>query len=149
MPTLSSWLYAGAVIGGIGAGAVYGTCVGNALKWFPDRRGLAAGLTAMGFGAGSALTLVPIAEAIELRGYAATFLLFGVIQGLAVFLLGWLLRAPPGNHEVAFRAPEGLSLRQYQPWQMAATPVFWVMFDVVMMAAGGLMAHRAIGAYLA
>ena len=64
-------LYLAAAIGGIGAGAVYGTCVGNALKWFPDRRGLAAGLTAAGFGAGSALTVVPIADMIKsqrLRG---------------------------------------------------------------------------------
>ncbi len=140
-------LYAGAVIGGVGAGAVYGTCVGNALKWFPDRRGLAAGLTAMGFGAGSALTLVPIAQAIELRGYAATFLLFGVIQGLAVFLLGWLLRAPPADHETALAcAPDDPPLRHYKPWQMAATPVFWVMYAMfVMMAAGGLMATAQLG----
>ena len=48
------------IVGGIGAGAVYGTCVGNALKWFPDKRGLAAGITAAGFGAGSALTVAPI-----------------------------------------------------------------------------------------
>lgn len=70
-------LYVAAAIGGIGAGAVYGTCVGNALKWFPDRRGLAAGITAAGFGAGSALTVVPIATMIETSGYEATFMAFG------------------------------------------------------------------------
>src|SRR5260370_36516122 len=57
-------LYAAAVLGGIGAGAVYGTCVGNALKWVRDRRGLAAGATAAGFGAGAAITVVPIAAMI-------------------------------------------------------------------------------------
>src|ERR1044071_5888414 len=57
-------LYLGAVVGGIGAGGVYGACVGNALKWFPDKRGLAAGLTAMGFGAGLALRGYPIANRI-------------------------------------------------------------------------------------
>ena len=58
-------LYLGAAIGGIGAGVIYGGSVGNALKWFPDRRGLAAGLTAAGFGAGSALTVIPIANMIR------------------------------------------------------------------------------------
>jgi len=57
-------LYIAAAIGGIGAGAVYGTSTGNALKWFPDRRGLCAGLTAAGFGAGSALTIIPIQKVI-------------------------------------------------------------------------------------
>ena len=67
-------LYAGAIVGGIGAGAVYGTCVGNALKWFPDRRGLAAGATAAGFGAGAAITVVPIANMIASSGYQSAFL---------------------------------------------------------------------------
>src|SRR4051795_1735549 len=67
-------LYVAAAVGGLGAGAVYGTCVGNALKWFPDRAGLAAGLTAAGFGAGSALTVVPISAMIKSRGYEAAFL---------------------------------------------------------------------------
>ena len=53
-------LYFAAALSGVGAGAVYGTCVGNALKWFADRRGLAAGLTAAGFGAGAAATVYPI-----------------------------------------------------------------------------------------
>ena len=67
-------LYVGAAIGGIGAGVIYGGSVGNALKWFPDRRGLAAGLTAAGFGAGSALTIIPIANMIQSSGYQSTFL---------------------------------------------------------------------------
>src|SRR5688572_22767609 len=93
-------LYASAVVAGIGAGAVYGTCVGNALKWFPDRRGLAAGLTAMGFGAGSAFTVLPIAAMIKADGYEATFFRFGIAQGAVVFLLGWFLRAPASNDQV-------------------------------------------------
>src|SRR5882672_1380553 len=88
-------LYIAAAIGGIGAGAVYGTCVGNSLKWFPDRRGLAAGLTAAGFGAGSALTVVPISSFIKSNGYEAAFLYFGIGQGVIVFLISLaLVRAP-------------------------------------------------------
>ena len=77
-------LYIAAAIGGIGAGAVYGTCIGNALKWFPDRRGLCAGLTAAGFGAGSALTIIPIQQMIASSGYEAAFLWFGLGQGIVV-----------------------------------------------------------------
>src|SRR5271155_5544266 len=70
-------LYAAAAVGGIGAGAVYGACIGNALKWFSDLRGLAAGLTAAGFGAGSALTVLPIQSMIAAHGFEAAFLFFG------------------------------------------------------------------------
>ena len=37
-------LYLGAVIAGLGVGPIFGATVGNALRWFPDRRGLATGL---------------------------------------------------------------------------------------------------------
>src|ERR1700731_3479996 len=87
-------LYIAAAIGGLGAGAVHGTSIGNALKWFPDRRGLAAGLTAAGFGAGSALTIIPIQGMIQSSGYQATFLWFGVRQGVVVVVLSLLLSAP-------------------------------------------------------
>src|SRR6478735_11009563 len=89
-----SLLYVGAAIGGIGAGVIYGGSVGNALKWFPDRRGLAAGLTAAGFGAGSALTVIPIANMIQSSGYESAFLWFGLGQGIVVVVVSLLLRAP-------------------------------------------------------
>ena len=138
-------LYTAAAIGGMGAGAVYGTCVGNALKWFPDRRGLAAGLTAMGFGAGSALTLIPIANMIQSRGYEQTFLYFGLGQGIVVVLLSLFLASPPPGYKERVMAnipPSVQSTRhQYTPRQMLVTPVFYLMYLMfVLMAAGGLMA---------
>jgi OFA family oxalate/formate antiporter-like MFS transporter len=150
-------LYASAIVGGVGAGAVYGTCVGNALKWFPDRRGLAAGLTAAGFGAGSALTVIPIAAMIKARGYETTFLVFGLLQGAAVVLFSLGLRAPaegtPGltagrPYRKSAQEPAVVSHvgRQYSPIQMARTLPFWVLYAMfVMMASGGLMATAQLG----
>jgi OFA family oxalate/formate antiporter-like MFS transporter len=138
-------LYIAAAIGGVGAGALYGTCVGNALKWFPDRRGLASGLTAMGFGAGSALTIIPISSMIQADGYEATFLFFGLMQGIVVFVLGWFLIAPGAGFKPA-AASKAVSdaatpAREYTQLDMIRTPVFWVMYVMfVLMATGGLMA---------
>ncbi len=136
-------LYISAAIGGTGAGAVYGTCVGNALKWFPDRRGLAAGVTAMGFGAGSALTVIPIATMIKAQGYEATFFNFGIVQGAVVFVLALFLAQPGPGFAVPTPKQKArwASRRDYTPREMVTTPVFWVMYAMfVMMAAGGLMA---------
>src|SRR5881296_1774719 len=115
-------LYTGGVVGGVGAGIVYGTSVGNALKWFPDRRGLAAGLTAAAFGAGSALTIVPIATMISNRGYEAAFLFFGMGQGLVVILCALFLRAPRKG-EVPVAGPRTLqqSSRDFAPLEMLKT----------------------------
>ncbi|MCA6111996.1 oxalate/formate MFS antiporter [Bradyrhizobium cenepequi] len=139
-------LYTAAVIGGMGAGAVYGTCVGNALKWFPDRRGLAAGATAAGFGAGAAITVVPIASMIAASGYQTAFFDFGVGQGLIVFVLAFFIRPP----SVAVPASKKqLNLPQtridFTPPQVLRSPIFWVMYLVfVMVAAGGLMTAAQI-----
>jgi OFA family oxalate/formate antiporter-like MFS transporter len=133
-------LYVAAAVGGVGAGAVYGTCVGNALKWFPDRRGLAAGLTAAGFGAGSALTIIPIQGMIQSSGYEPTFLWFGIGQGVVVVLLSLLLRAPqPGEAPASTRLRQ--SARDYTPIEVSGSPIFWVLYVMfVLVGAGGLMA---------
>jgi OFA family oxalate/formate antiporter-like MFS transporter len=135
-------LYFAAALGGIGAGGVYGTCIGNALRWFPGRRGLAAGLTAAGFGAGSALTIVPIANMIKVSGYQHTFLTFGLVQGIVVVVLGFLILVPPASLMMApSKLAPGASRLQARPVEMVKTPVFWVMYAMfVMMATGGLMA---------
>lgn len=138
-------LYAAAAVGGIGAGAVYGTCVGNALKWFPDRRGLAAGLTAAGFGMGSALTIIPIQAIITTNGYEAAFLYFGIGQGVIVFLVSFGLLAPKKS-DVPQVAALMQTKRDYTWKEMLKTPVFWLMYAMfVMMALGGLMATAQLG----
>jgi MFS transporter, OFA family, oxalate/formate antiporter len=139
-------LYIAAIVGGIGAGSVYGTCVGNALKWFPDHRGLAAGATAAGFGAGAAITVVPIASMIAVSGYQAAFFAFGIGQGLIVFVLAFFLRKP--SQAMPIRKKQ-LNLPQtkidFTPPQVLRSPIFWVMYLVfVMVAAGGLMAAAQI-----
>src|SRR5216684_666823 len=139
-------LYAAAIVGGIGAGAVYGTCVGNALKWFPDRRGLAAGATAAGFGAGAALTVVPIASMIATSGYQSAFLTFGIGQGLIVFILSFFLR-PPSMAMPAKKKQLNLPQTKvdFTPPQVLRTPIFWIMYLVfVMVASGGLMTAAQI-----
>jgi MFS transporter, OFA family, oxalate/formate antiporter len=135
-------LYLGAAIGGIGAGVIYGGSVGNALKWFPDRRGLAAGLTAAGFGAGSALTVVPIYNTILSHGYAAAFLWFGIGQGVIVVLIGLLLRAPQAGEAPAPAASAvQQSRRDYEPTEVLRSAPFWLMYAMfVMVGTGGLMA---------
>src|SRR5437762_14017825 len=84
-------LYLSYALAGLGAGVVYGTAIGSALKWFPDHRGLAAGLTAAGFGAGSAFTVVPIANLINSAGYQTAFKQWGVIQGAVVVIASFFL----------------------------------------------------------
>lgn len=139
-------LYFAAILAGLGAGCVYGTCVGNALKWFPDKRGLAAGLTAAGFGAGAALTVIPIANIIRTSGYEQAFLYFGIIQGIIIFVMALFMVRPvtPKGAKIAPRIV--MTKVDYSIGQMIRTPVFWVIYILfVAVAAGGLIATAQIG----
>ena len=141
-------LYLGAVLGGIGAGIVYSASVGNALKWFPDRRGLAAGLVAGGFGGGAALTVIPIANMIANQGYQAAFFWFGLGQGLCVMLAALFLRAPREGEtpDAPVAMQKAQTSRDYTPVQVLKTPLFWLLYAMfVMVCAGGLMAVAQLG----
>ena len=140
-------LYLGGIVGGVGAGIVYGTAVGNALKWFTDRRGLAAGLTAAGFGAGSALTIVPIYNMIKGSGYQSAFLYFGILQGVVVLVASAFMRAPSGGDVTATVRPKvAQSGRDYTWQETVRTPAFWLLYVMfTMVATGGLMATAQLG----
>ena len=143
MATSLPMFWIGSAIAGVGAGIVYGCTVGQALKWFPDRRGLAAGLTAAGFGAGSAITIVPIAQMIHNVGYQQTFLVFGIVQGVVIILVGFLLRAPLPGEVPAAIASTALkqTVRDFTPGEMLRTPLFYVMYIAFLcVAIGGVMA---------
>jgi MFS transporter, OFA family, oxalate/formate antiporter len=139
-------LYAGGILAGIGAGIVYGTCVGNSLKWFVGNRGLAAGLTAAGFGAGTTLTIIPLSNMVS-SGWRETFLVFGIVQGAIIIIASLFLVTPP-----AAAISEGRPIKvlqgdhDYSPGETLRSPVFWVMYVMfTLVAAGGLMAVAQLG----
>ncbi len=134
-------LYVGGAVAGFAGGAVYGTCVGNALKWFPDKRGLCGGLTAAGFGAGAAITIAPIRAMIESSGYQHTFLVFAIIYGAIIVAVSNFLKAPRADD---MPPPGKIMVRQgvedLPPQQALRSPLFWIMYAMFfLVAAGGLM----------
>jgi len=140
-----SLLYLGAIISGIGGGAIYATCVGMAVKWFPDRRGLAVGLTAAGYGAGSAISVIPIREVIAAYDYQTAFIWFGLIQGGVTFVLAWFLRGPEPGELTGPPSKVAQSTRSFTPKEVLMTPVFWLLYIMfVMVSASGLMATAQI-----
>jgi len=138
MATSLDVLYLGGALGGMGTGFVYGICMGNALKWFPSRRGLAAGLTAAGYGAGAAITVGPIATMIHSSGYEHAFAVFGLIQGGIVAITSSLMLPAPVSLQTARFNPEQ-TRRDYSPSEVLRNPIFYIMYLVyVMVAFGGL-----------
>jgi len=141
-------LYVVYAIGGIGAGAVYGGCIGVAMRWFPDRRGLCVGFVAGSYGFGTALTGLPISYLIDHRGYRTAFILFGAIQGLVVLISAQFLRMPPldwspPNWEAI---KQKIQKRVYQsscectPTEMLRSGSFYLLYLMMaLVTASGLM----------
>jgi OFA family oxalate/formate antiporter-like MFS transporter len=145
---LDLYIYYG-VFAGTGAGIIYISCIANAVKWFPDRRGLAAGLTAAGFGGGAALTVIPIAATIHNMGWAKAMAVWGVAQGIIALVAAMILHHPPAGW-----VPAGWDQRAKQvnkavaqskvnfTWiQTLGRPEFYFLYAMFFFAcAGGLIA---------
>jgi MFS transporter, OFA family, oxalate/formate antiporter len=136
------------VIGGFGTGIIYVGIIGLVVRWFPDRRGLAAA----GYGFGAIFTSFPIDSMIKSSGYAHTLMVWGVIQGVIGILAAQGLRLPPENYQVqsAVAAAGGpqQSRRSYSPREMLKNPIFWLLFVMMsMMSTSGLMVVSNVGPF--
>jgi oxalate/formate antiporter len=138
------------VLGGIGTGIVYIGIVGLMVRWFPDRRGFAAGMVAAGYGVGAIVTSFPVDAMIKSSGYQRTLLVYGLILGSIGLLAAQGLRRPPAD--LAARAgtamPGSVGRKSFAPQQMLATPIFWLLFVMMtMMSTGGLLVVSNFAAF--
>jgi OFA family oxalate/formate antiporter-like MFS transporter len=136
------------IFGGIGAGMVYGGTIGNALKWFPDHRGLCVGLTAGAYGVGTAVTIIPITHMLQVMNYQYTFIFWGAIQGVVVLAAALFLAKPPDGwtppgwkeKEAVIKSRVQTSARDLTPWEMLRQPSFYVIYIMLtMLAFGGIV----------
>lgn len=135
-------------VGGVGAGVVYGGTIGNALKWFPDHRGLCVGLTAGAYGIGTALTVAPIDKMIKTTGYQHALIVWGIVQGVVVLFSALFLAKPPlGWAPTGWKEKEA-KIKQHvhsssvdmTPLQMVKTSSFWMIYGMMTLVAfGGLV----------
>lgn len=139
-------LYLSAVVGGLAIGCVFGTCMGTALKWFPDKRGLAAGMIAAGYGLGAALTSAPLAIMIRTAGYRHAFQFFGLLQGTAILLFATLLTKPVVSGGLKPPRKTICQGAEMKPSETIRTGVFWLTYLIyVLIAFGGMIMTAQLG----
>ena len=140
------------IISGFGTGIIYVGIIGLMVRWFPDRRGLATGLAAAGYGFGAIFTSFPIDSMIKSAGYAQTLLVWGIIQGAIGILAAQGLRTPPEGWQPAGYMPATASTmqskRSFTPAEMLRSPTFWLLFLMMsMMSTSGLMVVSNVGPF--
>jgi oxalate/formate antiporter len=141
------------VLGGFGTGIIYVGIIGLMVRWFPDRRGLATGLAAAGYGFGAFFTSFPIDSMIKSSGYAHTLLVWGIIQAIIGVVAAQWLRVPPENYQPPRAAPVAPSAslqsrRSYTPREMLQNPIFYLLFVMMsMMSTSGLMVTSNVGPF--
>lgn len=136
------------LFGGIGTGIIYIGVVGLMVRWFPDRRGFAAGMVAAGYGFGAILTTFPISSSLAASGYQHTLLVYGIVFGAIGLIAAQGLRRPPAGWMADYRPVDTPTVHAVAPRQMLKTPVFWLMFVMMtMMSTSGLMVISQMGSF--
>jgi OFA family oxalate/formate antiporter-like MFS transporter len=146
--TLRSVYLTYGVLGGIGTGIIYVGIVGLMVAWFPDRRGMAAGVVAAGYGMGAVLSTFPVTTSIAKLGYQPTLLHFGLIFGAVAFFAALGMKQPPKDWMADYIA-RNRKTQGKNSGEMLKTPVFWLMFLMMtMMSTSGLMVISQMASFL-
>jgi MFS transporter, OFA family, oxalate/formate antiporter len=141
------------VIGGFGTGIIYVGIIGLMVRWFPDRRGLATGLAAAGYGFGAFFTSFPIDSMIKSSGYAYTLVVWGCVQAVIGVLAAQWLHTPPESYAVPSAAQATpvaaqQARRSFTPQEMLRSPIFYLLFVMMsMMSTSGLMVVFNVGPF--
>ena len=141
-------LYVLYCLAGTGAAFVYSGAIGSALKWFKEKRGLAAGIMAAGFGGGTALFIGPIQSMLRNDGYQHAFLVTGLLQGIVIAVAAQFLRHPPAAPAAASTASSAVRVekKQYTTLEVLRSPRFYAMYVAfVLMGTGGLLVTANAG----
>jgi OFA family oxalate/formate antiporter-like MFS transporter len=150
--SLTALYFTYGVICGFGTGIIYVGIIGLMVRWFPDRRGLATGLAAAGYGFGAFFTSFPIDSMIKSSGYAQTLVFWGVIQGVIGIAAAQFLRMPPEGWRPEGYTPATATATQttqsYTPIEMLKSPTFWLLFFMMsLMSTSGLMVTSNVGPF--
>ncbi|WP_233838884.1 oxalate/formate MFS antiporter [Paraburkholderia sp. ZP32-5] len=151
MATSTTMLYLTyGLVGGLGTGIVYVGVVGLMVRWFPDRRGFAAGAVAAGYGMGAIVTTFPISASLAARGIDATLWIYGIAFAIVGFVASQGLRVPRDVAPAKASADAASSVPNLRPSQMIRSPLFWLMFAMMtMMSTSGLMVTSQMATFAA
>lgn len=124
------------LLGGFGIGMIYTCMVGNTIKWFPDKKGLAGGLIAMGFGLG-AIVFAPLGVML-IREFdvLVTFAIFGVVFSLIIIVASFFIKAPK-NVNVSQSTVVDQSMTSHQMMKTPRFYLLWILYTIGCI--GGLM----------
>ncbi|VXC95657.1 Major facilitator transporter [Burkholderia sp. 8Y] len=151
MATSTSMLYLTyGLVGGLGTGIVYVGVVGLMVRWFPDRRGFAAGTVAAGYGMGAIVTTFPVSASLATRGLDATLWIYGIAFAVVGFVASQGLRVPRDTALTNTSALAASNVPNLRPLQIMKSPVFWLMFAMMtMMSTSGLMVTSQMATFAA
>ena len=136
------------LFGGVGTGIIYIGVIGLMVKWFPDRRGLAAGVVAAGYGMGAVFTTFPISIGIAQSGHQHTLIVYGLVFGAVGLAAALALQSPPRGYRPVSGASHQALGPDTTPGAMLRAPIFWLLFIMMtMMSTSGLMVISQMGAF--